>query len=114
MTQTQNLHLKKPDATDDYNVQDQNHNMDILDDNCVISEDVRTVRVMARSDYDALSTKNASVLYLVRDGDALTEYLGDIPVGGSTGTPVFGTASLMPNAAVIGENPVYGAAEMED
>ena len=76
---TQKLRLRQPDNDDYYNIADHNHNMNILDD-AVTSAAVQSIRVMTQSEFDALSAKSTSVLYLVTSSGAVKAYLGSTPV----------------------------------
>lgn len=82
-TMTEHLRLKKPDESDYYDVQDQNANMDKLDAACVISENVRSLRVLTQAAFDALSVKQSSVLYIVTGEKETRMYLGSSSIGGS-------------------------------
>ena len=82
MQNTQKLRLRKPDGSDYYNIGDQNHNMDILDD-AVTSGELQHIRVMTQAAFEALTVKSSTTMYLVTNSGAVTAYLGSTPIGGS-------------------------------
>ena len=82
---TTRLDLVKPDLDDNYNINVYNSMIDTLDAEMVVGTGVLTIVKLTRSEYDAITTPNASTIYIVMDSGSAEAYIGDIQIGGGGG-----------------------------
>ena len=104
---TTRLDLVKPDLDDNYNINVYNSMIDTLDAEMVVGSGVLNIVKLTQSEYDAITTPNASTLYVITGDGSFKLAVGSLPMEQSGGVAVSSDFAAVYSNALAGGVGTY-------